>query len=65
MVDGVLYLESDLGDLMAIDASDGSHVWNIQKGYVSGVRAYIVHDGVVYFGALPSGVRAYAAPGPR
>ena len=64
VAEGVLYLESDLGDLMAIDASDGSHVWNIQKGYVSGVRAYTVHEGVVYFGALPSGVRAYAAPGP-
>ena len=65
VADGVLYLESNLGDLMAIDAAEGSHIWNIQKGYVSGVRAYTVHGGVVYFGALPSGVRAYAAPGSR
>ena len=62
VADNVLYFESDEGFLSAVSASDGAHIRDFQKGYIMGVRTYTIHDGVVYFGSLPSGVHAYAAP---
>ena len=62
VADGVLYAESDLGSLMAIDASDGAFIRDFQTGYILGVRLYTVNDGVVYVSSLPGGVQAYLAP---
>ena len=64
VAEGVLYAESDLGYLMAVDASNGLSIRDFEKGYIWGVRTYTVRDGVVYFGSLPGGVHAYAAPEP-
>ena len=60
--DDVLYAESDLGSLMAIDASDGAFIRDFQDGYILGVMLYTVGDGVVYLSSLPGRVQAYPAP---
>ena len=64
VIDGVLYLESDSGNLIAIDAADGRTIWKVQKGYVWGARTHTVSDGMVYYGSLDGSVNAHSAPVP-
>ena len=65
VANGVLYVESDLGILMAVDAADGQVVEEYEKGYITGLSNYAVHEGVLYFGSFPNRVYAHTAPQPR
>ena len=65
VADGVVYVESDLGVLAAVDAADGWLIGEYEKSYFWGLSNYTVHEGVLYFGAFPDGVKAYDAPQPR
>jgi len=57
--EGVLYGQSDEGQLFAVDAGNGSILpWEFETGGFSDVLHYAVNDGVVY-SAGPDG-RVYA-----
>ena len=60
----MLYLESDSGYLIAINAADGRTISKIRKGYVWGANTYTVNEGVLYFGSLDGSVNAHSAPVP-
>ena len=60
--DGILYSESDIGYLFAIDVQEGLSVWEFEKGGFSDIRAYTVSDSVLYFGGVGNDVRAHTAP---
>ena len=61
IADGVLYLESSDGYLVALDAVTGHELWGFNKGFFSGVRTYTVSDGVVYFSSLNGAIYAIDA----
>ena len=62
VVNGILLAESDDGNLQALVAATGEEVWSFQKGYLDGVPAYAVADGVLYVGTLYGGIHAFAVP---
>ena len=62
VADGVLYLESSDGYLVALDALTGEELWGFNKGFFSGLRTYTLSDGVVYFSSLNGAIYAISAP---
>ena len=61
VADGVLYLESSDGYLLALDAQTSDELWGFSKGFFSGVRTYTLSDGVVYFSSLNGAIYALDA----
>ena len=62
VVDGVLYAESDDGNLRALVAATGEELWFFQMGYFDGVPSYAVADGMIFLGSLDGAVYAFLVP---
>ena len=64
LLNGVVYIGSDKGDMYALNAANGVQLWNYSTGSIGSyvISSATVVNGVVYIGSFiynPAGVQSY------